>query len=86
MSALYDQRKHNQEMTILDFIISLRPAVPFSTERPCKEASNSEIRRWLKNHSISINGERLHDPNEPLDFPVFSLVFFPNSKRKTTIV
>ncbi len=33
-----------------------------------------------------INGERV-TPEEPIDFPVFRLVFFPKSdKRRTTIV
>jgi hypothetical protein len=36
--------------------------------------------------AVLINGKTV-TPDDPMDFPVFSLVFFPNSKkRKTTIV
>ena len=44
------------------------------------------LRRQLAQGAIVINGERAtHD--ERMDFPVFSLVFFPKSdKRRTTLV
>ena len=73
-------------MTALQYILSLRPALPMSAESPCTHASNGEIRRWLQQGAVLCNGERL-EPNEPIDFPVFSLVFFPKSaNRRTTII
>lgn len=73
-------------MTALQYILSLRPAVPMSVENPCTYASNGELRRWLQQGAVICNGERL-DPNEQIDFPVFSLVFFPKSeKRRTTVI
>ena len=73
-------------LTALNFLNQLRPAIPFSIETPCKEMSNSELRRHMKQGGILINGEKV-TPEEPIDFPVFSLVFFPNSeKRRTTLV
>jgi tyrosyl-tRNA synthetase len=48
--------------------------------------SNGELRRHIQQGAVLVNGERI-DPNEPIDFPVFSLVFFPKSNnRKTTLV
>jgi hypothetical protein len=48
--------------------------------------SNGELRRHMLQGAVLINGERI-DPNELIDFPVFSLVFFPKSiNRKTTLV
>lgn len=52
----------------------------------CKVASNSEVRRWCKEKAVLINTESVAW-DEPVDFPVFSIVFFPNSnKRRTTLL
>ena len=73
-------------MTALQFLHSLRPAIPMSTESPCTHMSNGELRRLVQQGAVLCNGERL-DPNELIDFPVFSLVFFPKSaNRRTTII
>jgi hypothetical protein len=72
-------------MNILEWLNSLRPALPMSSEAPCKAMSQSELRRHLKSKAILINGESC-EWNELLDFPVFGLVVFPNGKRKTTII
>ena len=71
---------------MLQWLISLKPAIPMSMENPCTYMSNSELRRVAQQGSVLVNGERV-DINEPMDFPVFSLVFFPKSaKRKTTVI
>ena len=72
-------------MNVLSFLNQLRPAVPFSVETPCLLASNGEIRRWCKNKAVIINSETV-DWDEEVDFPVFSIVFFPKGKRRTTIL
>ena len=72
-------------MNMLTFLNSLRPAIPFSTEKPCSLASNSELRRWCASGAVLINTERV-TWDEDVDFPIFSIVFFPNGNRRTTIV
>ena len=73
-------------MKALEFLISLRPAIPMSAEKPCIEMSNGELKRQMKQGAILINGERVWDYSE-IVFPVESLVFFPNSaRRRTTII
>lgn len=85
-------------MTALEFVISMRPAVPMSIEGDCKPASNSEIRRWLEQSAVVINGVK-PKPKDLITFPVTSLIFFPKSKatydengklltrsRKTTVI
>lgn len=73
-------------MNMLTFLNTLRPSLPYSTEKPCTLVSNSELRRWMTSGSVLVNSERVVW-DEEVDFPVFSLVFFPAStKRKTTIV
>lgn len=48
-------------------------------------ASNSEKRRWLQNKAVIINGER-PGPDDPLDFPLEQLVFFPKGQRRITMI
>lgn len=60
--------------------------IPMSIERPCTPASNGEIRRWLMNKAVLINGE-FPGPTTTVTYPVTQLVFFPKSKkRKTTVL
>ena len=44
-------------------------------------ASNSELRRWIQQGAILFNGERM-EPNEPIDFPLNSVILFPKSDKK----
>ena len=73
-------------MTVIEYLNGLRPGLPMSAEKPLIAMTNGELRRQLAQGAIVINGERAtHD--ERMDFPVFSLVFFPKSdKRRTTLV
>jgi 23S rRNA-/tRNA-specific pseudouridylate synthase len=70
-------------MDVLTYLVSMRPAIPMSSEKPCAVASNSELRRWIENGSVLINGVNMKYNNEINK--VDSLVFFPNSKRRTTV-
>jgi hypothetical protein len=74
-------------MNALAFLNNLRPALPMSAERPCTLASNGEVRRWMLNGAVLLNGVPLH-PNEEVEpCRVTSLVLFPRSeKRRTTLV
>jgi hypothetical protein len=76
-------------VTLLDYLNSLRPALPLSVRAKRDERggfklmSNGELRQHAREGAILINGETF-DISEPLDFPVFSLVFFPASKKRRT--
>ena len=73
-------------MNILTYLNNLRPAIPYSSEKPCSLMSQSELRRHINSGVVLINHERV-TWDEELDYPVMSLVFFPNSKkRRTTLV
>lgn len=75
-------------MNILQFLNSLRPAIPMSQENPCKIPSNGELKRWINNGSVLINGKKFkHNDSIPLNNEeIESIVFFPKSKKmKTTI-
>lgn len=56
-----------------------------SVDCPGKIASNSEKRRWLENRAVQINGEYL-SADDDMPYPIESLVFFPNGKRRCTMV
>lgn len=67
--------------TAMDYIVSLKPFVPMSTETPGKELSNGEIRRLLDQSAIMINGKKPKS-KEIIEFPVTSLVWFPKNHNK----
>jgi len=55
-----------------------------SKERPGNMASNSEIRRWLTNHSVVINGQT-PGPKDLITYPVLELVLYPKKPGRVTI-
>jgi hypothetical protein len=84
--------RRGDEVKALQFLNGLRPALPLSIEQagdktqPHKPMSNGELRRHIQQGGVLINGERVA-PDEEIDFPVFSVVFFPKSAtRRVTIV
>lgn len=54
----------------------------FSREGKVQRASRSEVRRWIEGGAVRCNGLPLNI-NEPINFPVFSLVLFPKGLRVT---
>ena len=70
-------------MNALQWLNSLRPALPMSVEQPGTQMSNGELRRHMRQGGVLVNAERVA-PDEPIDFPAFSLVFFPKSNTKRT--
>ena len=68
------------------FLISLHSTCHFRTKEGNKtqRASNSELKRWMLNKAVVVNGEPL-SPDEPMDFKLFSMVLFPNSKKITLL-
>ena len=73
-------------MNALQWLNSLRPALPMSIETHGKLMSNGELKRHMQQRGVLVNGEKV-TPDEQIDFPVFSLVFFPKSaNHRTTLV
>lgn len=46
--------------------------------------SNSEIRRWLQNRSVIINGIKSL-PDDEIEYPIRELVFFPKGQTVTMV-
>jgi hypothetical protein len=67
--------------TALQFFIRLNKLAPFWNHEEKKHASNSFLQRKIKEGAILFNGERM-EPNELIDFELFSLVMFPKSDKK----
>lgn len=59
--------------------------IPMSIEKPCTYPSKSEIKRWLNQSSVLINGAK-PKAEDDVEFPITELVFFPKSKTKRTTV
>lgn len=75
-------------MTAFEYLKSL-PYLPVSLQRgKGKEIygrpSNSEIRRWLVNKSVRINGMNPL-PEDQIFFPIIELIFFPTGRTCTMI-
>ncbi len=61
-------------------------ARPLRPEKGGIPASNSDLRRWLENHSILVNGDK-PGPADLVALPVTELVFFPkNPKTRITML
>ena len=70
-------------MTAWDFLKDLHTTCSFqSREKRVGVATNSELKRWIQNKALEINGEKVMY-NEELDFPIFSVVLFP--KKRITL-
>lgn len=79
-------------MNALQWLNSLRPALPLSIEHPptrenaAQPMSNGELKRHMQQGGVLVNGERIA-PDELINFPVVSLIFFPKSAaRRVTLV
>jgi len=80
-------------MRVIDYLNNLRTmgALPVSAERRVdvngivQWPSQSELRRWCQQGAVLFNTERVAW-DEQVDFPVFSLVFFPRAKSRTTLI
>ena len=64
--------------TAMDWLVQFRL---WSRERVAV-ASKSELQRWFNAGNVVMNGERV-EWNESMDFPLISVVLFPNGKRIT---
>ncbi len=71
-------------MKAIDYLISF-PYLPASIEGRVGKVSNSEVRRWLKNKAVVING-KAPLPTDEITLPIVELIFFPNGGRRTTVV
>lgn len=71
-------------MTALQYLIAVHAFGAggfWSIESPKKPASNSELRRWITQQSLHINGEPV-TVDEVLDYPLHTVVLFPKSQRR----
>ena len=71
-------------LTGWEFLRSLHQICSFQTKEGKKvgKASSSELKRWLLNKAVVVNGEPLVW-NELVDFPVISVVLFPKGSTVT---
>lgn len=71
-------------MIAWQYMMDLNEVCSFMSRERSGKATNSELKRWLQNQSVVLNGRRIRW-DEDVDFPVNQLVLFPK-KRKTTIL
>jgi hypothetical protein len=57
---------------------------PWSTQSNSAVPSRRELRQWLDDGAVRINGT-FPKAHEYVEFPITDLVYFPGAKRQTTI-
>ena len=72
-------------MTALKFIASFKIFSREKTKGDLGPASNSEVKRWIDSQSVLINGETV-EWNEEMNFPLISVVVFPKSEKRVTLL
>ena len=75
-------------MTAYEYLCERQKFLPASREVQSlgRAVSKGEIKRWLQNKAVLINGRR-PDWKDEISFPIFELIFWPNSdKNRTTYV
>jgi hypothetical protein len=81
------RKKQTEEkpMTAYEFLLYLSrniPLPPVTSSTGFEEPSNRELKRWLENKSVLINGQR-PGPKDTVSFPINSLSFFPKGRVRT---
>lgn len=76
-------------MNVLTYLNSLQPALPLSIERKgaqgeCLPMSNSELRRFIEQRAVLLNGETDWKWDEEVPEFVWQLVLFPKSIKPKT--
>lgn len=76
----------NKPLTAWDWLKSLHEICHFQTKEGKKvgKATNSELKRWIQNKALIINGEVV-EWNELIDFPIFSVALFTKHNRITLL-
>ena len=75
-------RPKGKKMNIIDFLCQLHTICHFQTREGKKygTASKSELKRWIINGAIEVNGEKVTDVSEVMNYPIYSFVLFPKNK------
>jgi hypothetical protein len=68
-------------MVPLEYLKQLHEVCQFQTREGQKvgKASNGELKRWIINGALRINGERVK-LDDVMDYPIMSVVLFPNNR------
>ena len=69
-------------MSYWDFLKQLNTTCCFMSRERTGKASNSEIKRWLQNQSIVVNGKRPKFDDE-VTYPIDSFILFPKKNKVT---
>jgi hypothetical protein len=88
----YDEIQHvpveSCDMNAFD-VVKYIGAIPMSIEtkegEPPRQPTDAEIRRWLDQSAVIINGKR-PKAKDTVEFPITELIFFPKSAKKRTTV
>ena len=69
-------------MTAWTYLRDLHTVCQFHSRERTGLATNSELKRWLQNQSVQMNGKRIKW-DEEVTFPITELILFPKKNRIT---
>jgi len=81
------KQEQKGELTVLDWLCEndCLKGLLSREFKDCRVASKSERRRWLESKAVIINGQPM-GPDDVMKWPVTSLIFFPSSNNKVTML
>lgn len=71
-------------MNSWQYLIDLNSVCHFTSRERTGKASNSELKRWIKNQALTINNRKIKW-DEDVDFPVNQCTIFTKLKRITIL-
>lgn len=80
-----EDQKTRSETSLFGFLQHLSTVFFFWSRNANRPASNADLRAWIENGHVEINGFVCKDLDEEIDFPVMSMVLFKGAKTQLTL-
>lgn len=80
-----EEQKTRSQKSLFSFLQHLSTVFFFWSRNANRPASNADLRSWIENGHVEINGFVCKDLDEEIDFPVMSMVLFKGAKTQLTL-
>lgn len=80
-----EEQKTRSQRSLLSVMQHLSTVFFFWSRNANRPASNADLRAWIENGHVEINGFVCKDLDEEIDFPVVSMVLFKGAKTQLTL-
>ena len=80
-----EEQKARSATSLFSVLQHLSTVFFFWSRNANRPASNADLRAWIENGHVEINGFVSKDLDEEIDFPVVSMVLFKGAKTQLTL-